>query len=179
MHQQLLASILGALFVGSAQCVNFPFESIQLQPRDIRNFSAVDFGNARRPRRASAECRAFPGSADWPSNRDWARLNDTIDGALLKPTPLGSVCYPGPNYDERRCKFLSGPTAGISRTFVDDPLNVLTQWPEGETCVATTKPQGNCTQGGFPVYVANVTTVKHVQAAVNFARNKNVRLVIK
>jgi hypothetical protein len=36
---------------------------------------------------------------------------------------------------------------------------------------------GKCTQGGWSVYVVNATTVK--QIAVNFARNKNLRLVIK
>ena len=40
-------------------------------------------------------------------------------------------------------------------------------------------PDGNCTLGGFPVYSVNVSTVAQVQLAVNFARNANVRLVIK
>ncbi len=34
-------------------------------------------------------------------------------------------------------------------------------------------------QGGYPVYVVNATTVAQVQAAVNFARNTGVRLVVK
>lgn len=38
---------------------------------------------------------------------------------------------------------------------------------------------GNCTHGGFPVYTVNVSDVKHIQLAVNFARNANLRLVIK
>lgn len=38
---------------------------------------------------------------------------------------------------------------------------------------------GNCTLGGYPSYVVNVSTVAHVQAAVNFARNNGIRLVIK
>ncbi|KAK3352463.1 hypothetical protein B0T25DRAFT_580383 [Lasiosphaeria hispida] len=63
--------------------------------------------------------------------------------------------------------------------YFDDPLTVITQWPQGNTCLAVQNATGNCTQGGFPVYVVNVTSVKHVQAAVNFARNNNVRVVIK
>lgn len=38
---------------------------------------------------------------------------------------------------------------------------------------------GNCTHGGFPVYAVNVSNVGQVQLAVNFARNANLRLVIK
>ncbi|KAL1836192.1 hypothetical protein VTJ49DRAFT_5459 [Mycothermus thermophilus] len=52
-------------------------------------------------------------------------------------------------------------------------------WPQGDTCPLTEDPVGICTRGGYPVYVVNATSVKHVQAAVNFARNRNIRLVIK
>ena len=38
---------------------------------------------------------------------------------------------------------------------------------------------GNCTHGGFPVYAVNVSGVSQIQLAINFARNNNLRLVIK
>lgn len=38
---------------------------------------------------------------------------------------------------------------------------------------------GNCTHGGFPPYAVNVGNVGQIQLAVNFARNANLRLVIK
>ncbi|CAK7223690.1 hypothetical protein SCUCBS95973_005265 [Sporothrix curviconia] len=125
-----------------------------------------------------------------------------MDGGLLHPAPLGAVCYPpagnstagnsttGPRpstsadstnlgaYNLTECLRLLFGSFG-SRVYIDDPLTVLTSWPQGETCDATLEPQGTCTRGGFPEYVVNVTTVKQVQAAVNFARNENVRLVIK
>ncbi|TVY80870.1 FAD-linked oxidoreductase ZEB1 [Lachnellula suecica] len=51
---------------------------------------------------------------------------------------------------------------------------------QGRTCVPTiTALNGTCTLGGFPSYVVNVTTVKQIQLAVNFARNTGLRLVIK
>lgn len=37
----------------------------------------------------------------------------------------------------------------------------------------------NCTHGGSPVYAVNVSNVGQIQLAVNFARNANLRLVIK
>ena len=36
-----------------------------------------------------------------------------------------------------------------------------------------------CTLGGYPVYVVNARSAWDVQAAVNFARNMNIRLVVK
>jgi FAD/FMN-containing dehydrogenase len=37
----------------------------------------------------------------------------------------------------------------------------------------------NCTLGGYPVYVVDARNARDIQAAVNFARNMNIRLVIK
>lgn len=36
-----------------------------------------------------------------------------------------------------------------------------------------------CTMGAYPTYVVNVSTVAQIQLAVNFARNANLRLVVK
>lgn len=50
---------------------------------------------------------------------------------------------------------------------------------EGRTCHPNNSPGGNCTVGGYPTYAVNVTNVAQIQLAVNFARNANLRLVIK
>jgi hypothetical protein len=55
----------------------------------------------------------------------------------------------------------------------------MSQWASGNSCTPTSQPNSTCTQGGWPVYVVNAGTVRHVQLAVNFARNNNIRLVIK
>ncbi|RYC61326.1 hypothetical protein CHU98_g4903 [Xylaria longipes] len=133
---------------------------------------------ARSSSRAAEECKTFPGDANWPSESEWARLNASIDGVLLNPKPAASPCYPGPDHDEDRCQFLVNG-ASSTRFWLDEPLTELTQWTQGSSCVATLAPVGNCTRGGFPEYVVNATTAKHVQFAVNFARDNNIRLVIK
>ncbi|KAH8880832.1 FAD-binding domain-containing protein [Thozetella sp. PMI_491] len=160
---------------------NFPYERVELTEADVGNFHDISFASistSAAPQDAISQCRAFPGTADWPTDGEWARLNSTLGGALLKPTPVASVCYPGPDFDQNACNFLLS-SARNTRFFSDDPLTVLVQWTEGNTCLVTANPQGNCTQGGFPVYVLNATSVKQIQTAVNFARNKNVRLIIK
>jgi len=64
---------------------------------------------------------------------------------------------------------------------VADPTS--NQWPlyEGLTCL----PPGlrseatTCTLGGYSSYSVNVSNVAQIQLALNFARNTNVRLVVK
>src|SRR5689334_10377383 len=60
-----------------------------------------------------------------------------------------------------------------------DPTSVM--WPifQGRTCQPTTDSNGTCTLGAFPSYSVNVSTTSQVQLTVNFARNANIRLVIK
>jgi FAD/FMN-containing dehydrogenase len=56
-------------------------------------------------------------------------------------------------------------------------------WPiyQGRTCFPRNDitPTDKCTLGGYPAYAVNVTNVAQVQLALNFARNTNIRLVIK
>ncbi|CAK7214738.1 hypothetical protein SCUCBS95973_002236 [Sporothrix curviconia] len=174
--------LLLSLSVQYAAAANFPWEAVQLTARDVADFPAVRFGNdylAGTSPLAYTECRAFPGTPAWPSAAEWTRLNFTLDGALLQPKPAGAVCYKGPDYNARTCQYVSR-IATFTHYWLDTPLDVLTQWPEGNTCLASARRVAdNCTQGGYPEYVVNATTVKHVQAAVNFARNKGLRLVIK
>ncbi|KAH7397515.1 hypothetical protein BKA64DRAFT_600285 [Cadophora sp. MPI-SDFR-AT-0126] len=175
---QLLPVTLASFLTRGVLAINFPYEAIQLTQDDINDFPVLSFAAANSEPSDDPKCKAFPGSLDWPTEEEWNKLNASLDGALLKPLPPASACYPGPSFDAAQCNFVITPP-GNTRFFLDAAATTLTQWPAGDTCVASRDPQGNCTQGGFPTYVVNVTTVKHVQAGVNFARNNNVRLIIK
>lgn len=157
-----------------------PFESVQLETVDIDNFSDLAFGRlpAKNFTEPASKCREFPGSANWPTAEEWVRFNNSLGGALIEALPAGAVCYDGPSYSEGKCQFLLG-NASQTRFYLDDPVSVLTIWPTGSTCPPALHPDGHCTLGGMPSYVVNATKVKHIQASVNFARNRNIRLVIK
>lgn len=172
---------VSAIFTCVVTANSFSEHDVELTEREGSSSRSVSFGDeathiqTRRPER----CKVFPGDATWPSQEEWNRLNTSLGGVLLNPLPPAAVCYrTSPVFDTAKCDFL---LANASRTtfYLDDPVTILTQWPQGNTCLASRNPTGNCTQGGFPVYVVNATSVKHVQAAVNFARNTNVRLIIK
>ncbi|KAH6619091.1 hypothetical protein B0J18DRAFT_370853 [Chaetomium sp. MPI-SDFR-AT-0129] len=177
MHYSKL--FMSAVFPGiQALAITPPATAQQLTAQDISTFPSLAFGNTHAPFTLPA-CKSFPGDPSWPTDTEWSRLNKTLQGALLQPLPPASVCYgSSPNFNADTCVFLRTQASQTS-FYLDDPLSILTQWPQGNTCLLSANPTGNCTQGGFPVYVVNATTVKHVQAAVNFARNRNIRLVIK
>ncbi|KAK1753223.1 putative fad binding domain-protein [Echria macrotheca] len=159
------------------------FESIQLATQDVDRFRSIAFADRQQPHQTpQAKCKAWPGTPDWPSASEWQMFNASLDGALLQPKlPATAACYPSswPEfYDAAKCSYLLTTAMG-NEFYTNDPLTVLTQWPQGATCLPAANATGNCTLGGYPVYVVNATTVKQVQATVNFARNKNIRLVIK
>lgn len=43
--------------------------------------------------RPPASCKCYPGDSCWPSGGDWAALNRTVGGRLVRAAPPGAVCY--------------------------------------------------------------------------------------
>ncbi|KAF2179737.1 FAD-binding domain-containing protein [Zopfia rhizophila CBS 207.26] len=129
--------------------------------------------------RRSGSCKSFPGDASWPKEMVWNIFDFLTGGALIPTIPIAAPCYKNwNNYDAGKC-------ASIISKFPDpyfheaDPTSIA--WPifQGKTCLPINSPNGTCTLGGYPAYAVNVTNVAQVQLAVNFARNLNIRLVIK
>ncbi|KAF5009331.1 hypothetical protein FDECE_4429 [Fusarium decemcellulare] len=125
----------------------------------------------------SKSCKAFPGAKGWPSKHEWAQLNKTIDGGLLVPELPGGVCHEGqPNYNADQCPKVQADW----RTFEfhdEDPVSVMWDLWANYTCLPF--EDFPCSGAGYPSYVADASSAKHVKAAVDFARKKNVRLVVK
>ncbi|KAK4675187.1 hypothetical protein QC764_500540 [Podospora pseudoanserina] len=183
MHAALLFSLLGLAAAGSPKPakqtkVLFPYEKTVLTPSSIRSFPSLSFGDVSKPVHSKPKCRTFPGTSDWPSVTEWSKFGNFLNGSLLRPEPAQAACYPGPLQNQTRCQWLV-TQAGQTHFWLDEPLTTLTEWPQGSTCVLSANATGECERGGWPEYVVNVTSVRDVQAAVNFARNKNLRVVIK
>ncbi|KAH7072254.1 FAD/FMN-containing isoamyl alcohol oxidase-like protein MreA [Paraphoma chrysanthemicola] len=157
--------------------LNFAWERDQLSDTDAQAHPALRFAAASNAT-AKKQCKTVPGDADWPSEQDWNAFNETLGGVLLKPRPLASVCYEGDGYDARKCESLKANWAGMN-LHSDDPTSIMSQWASGSTCPPTSFPNSTCTQGGYPAYVVRALTIRHIQLAINFARNNNIRLVIK
>jgi FAD/FMN-containing dehydrogenase len=114
--------------------------------------------------RAGPVSRVRPGEPGWPSAPEWEGLRARVDGNLLALRSPLDVCRAAP--DGEACgnlfKELKNPY------FIGDSP-VLTQtcgWVDAWTAQAS-------------VYAVAARNTAHVAAAVNFAREKNVRLVVR
>ncbi|KAL4746443.1 hypothetical protein BDW72DRAFT_210436 [Aspergillus terricola var. indicus] len=187
-------AILAMSAAANASCSTlFPSETVQLTDavldKVVSTYNA-SISDLFRSRNASASsslarqsrhsCKLMPGDEEWPSALTWEIFDLLLGGSLIKATPLAAYCYPDwPEYDADKCSEIT--TNWIeSDIHMDDPTSIMLPLYEGRTCM----PPGynytdTCTQGGYPTYVVNATTVAQIQMAVNFARNLNLRLVVK
>lgn len=124
-----------------------------------------------------ARCKAAPGTSSWPLDHEWARLNTTLSGQLLKPSPPGAVCHPTQStFDPLACPAV---LAGWQTTgwHSDDPVSVSENNWNNDTCLPV--PTYPCSGQGYPIYVVNATCATDVKKGVDFAREKNIRLIVK
>lgn len=119
-------------------------------------------------------CKSIPTSPDWPDAAAWQALNRLISGRLIAPTPPAAVCHtPWPQYNKSDC--LAIATQWTNSSF--HALNPVSSDYNDETCLPD--PNSLCSAAGYPVYVVVAINAQDVQAAVKFARDKGVRLVVK
>ncbi|KAF2019530.1 FAD-binding domain-containing protein [Aaosphaeria arxii CBS 175.79] len=139
--------------------------------------------NTRSARNAkNSSCKTFPGDDNWPTIGEWDTLNDLLGGALISSAPVAAPCYNsawGPK-DLSKCNEVIR-RFGTPSLHEDDPTSIM--WPiyQGRTCFPRndTTTEDTCTLGGYPTYAVNVTSVAQIQLALNFARNANIRVVVK
>jgi FAD/FMN-containing dehydrogenase len=112
---------------------------------------------------SSASC-VRPGDPEWPSEASWNRLNQEVGGQLIKVQSPLTACLEGlpePNCADlfKRLKnpYYLGDEVGLTQT-----LGWVGAW--------TSRPS---------VFAVAVRTTQDVAAAVNFARDNNLRVVIK
>jgi FAD binding domain len=129
---------------------------------------------------AGAICKAVPGSSNWPSATDWSSLNSTLNGALMQTTTAtlpGAPCHPSePTYNNDTCSAIQKEWFTWDFHEASPVSTAFNNW-NNDTCLPYYLFP--CSTGGYPTYVVNATSPGHVQAAVNFAREKNIRLNVK
>ncbi|KAH6629723.1 FAD binding domain-containing protein, partial [Boeremia exigua] len=131
-----------------------------------------------------------PGDTCWPSDADFAALNATISGHLLRGVPPASVCYADqPNYDQSACEqvrmnwfnadFHAEYSVSISFPYwADNPCPPI--FPNGTSVTGDVDAgRKGCSIGKYPAYVVNATGYREVQAAFKFAARKGIRVNVK
>ncbi|KAK8072113.1 FAD binding domain-containingprotein [Apiospora saccharicola] len=124
-----------------------------------------------------ASCKCFPGDTCWPSEASWAALNDTVGGRLVATVPWGSPCH-DPTYDEQACASLRNQWLD-SGIHMQSSSSVMAPFFANQSCDPFQSRDVPCTLGNYVILTVNATGPKDIQAAVKFARDHEVRLVIR
>lgn len=162
----------------------FDYERHQLSVVELQNLTTTAsdlFTAGPHSAHQTGPCVLFPGDSDWPSPEKWSLLSELTDRALLRPLPASNVCYNNTgHYDAAACNDLTANWSNLL-WHTHDPLEMLSPFYQCNTCIPASlfSRNGTCTQGGYPMYVVNASSVRDIQLAVNFARNTGVRLVVK
>ncbi|WQF79852.1 Putative berberine/berberine, FAD-binding domain, PCMH-type, FAD-binding, type PCMH, subdomain 2 [Colletotrichum destructivum] len=186
------AAEIADVSVASTSAGLFDQERVQLTDAVLANLTALQLSNISlfgfedassvEKRSLFGRCKTYPGDFLYPIGLVWNIFDLLLGGALTKTIPEASVCYDDfGNYDQAKCDFLTANWVNGSHIHTEDPTAINAVLFEGLNCMPPTINVGetNCKVGGLPSYVVEATTVAHVQLAVNFARNLNLRLVVK
>jgi FAD/FMN-containing dehydrogenase len=99
---------------------------------------------------------------------------------LIEDAPPAVACYPGPQQNLAVCADLVVELT--NSTFIADDPNAL-GYPILDACpvvdFAVGQTAGSCSIGDTPRFTVDATTPAQVAAAVSFARENNIRLVVR
>ncbi|KAI1747183.1 hypothetical protein F4782DRAFT_535708 [Xylaria castorea] len=125
----------------------------------------------------NTNCKSIPGDPGWPSSEDWESLNRTVDGRLISTVPIATICH-GSDYHQGQCQELqqAWPFANVH---AQAPGEFLAPYFQNQSCEPFTSQGKPCELGNYARYSINVSTVSHVQAGIQFARENKIRLTIK
>ncbi|KAH7096013.1 hypothetical protein FB567DRAFT_432188 [Paraphoma chrysanthemicola] len=129
------------------------------------------------------QCKCYSDNSCWPTNKDWENLNKTVGGTLQVAVPPGAVCHKefgnsSSVYDAAKCADTQANWLN-EQWLTDHPIANL--WPiyTNNTCLPTSDPSEPCTRGFYGNYVIVAKTKEQIKAGVDFARQRNLRLIIR
>lgn len=126
---------------------------------------------------STPECRYLPGDPEYPSLDKWAELNCTVGGRLIATVPIGTPCH-DPNYDEAACQAVRDGWTWPSLHDKSSSSVMMAFWAN-ESCDPFTPREMPCELGNYVSYSINVSSATDVAAGIGFARERNVRLVVR
>ncbi|KAI0535178.1 FAD-binding domain-containing protein [Xylaria digitata] len=128
-------------------------------------------------------CKIAPTDGLWPTQQDWSKLNASIDNVLISTRPAASSCYLGNPFGSTELCDEVMENWGFSTFHASLPESVNYPIWANNSCLppnATGYDESTgCNIGGYPQYVANVTTAEQVAVALHWASERNVRVVVK
>jgi hypothetical protein len=129
-------------------------------------------------------CRCTSDQDCWPTQSDFQTLASQVSQPLVYPVPPASACYP--SSASGNCTDVlqewGNPLWRANQTDAMENFNWETfTFPNGtiEACYLNVTLGIPCMQGSVPSIGVDARTPGDIQAAVKFASNHNLRLVIK
>lgn len=129
-------------------------------------------------------CKCYPGDQCYPDSATWSRFNESVGGNLQLAIPPGAPCFNTlggtiPTFDVARCADAQSNWFD-EQWHTDHPISNLVTFWTNDTCLPLgASPSDSCTRGYYGDYVVLAKTREHVKATIDFARKRNLRLVIR
>ncbi|KAI9168085.1 FAD-linked oxidoreductase ZEB1 [Paramyrothecium foliicola] len=131
-------------------------------------------------------CKCYYDDACWPKKPQWDRLNATVGGNLKLHIPPEAVChnnFTGPlgtlsTFDEAAYNDVKTMYADQEWSVRQDGL-LMWKWFTNNTCQPTDDETSPCTLGYYGVYVLDADNKYQIKAGLDFARDYNIRLVVR
>ncbi|GAP85609.1 putative FAD FMN-containing isoamyl alcohol oxidase [Rosellinia necatrix] len=131
---------------------------------------------------SSNRCRSIPSDENWPSTSQWHALNNTVGGRLIATVPIAAPCHNffrgAPTYNKERCATLRN-TWFLPETHLLSSSSPMAYSSSNDTCNPWLAPNTSCSIGYHVAYAINVNNVSDIQAGLRFAKQHNIRLVIR
>ncbi|KAF2624825.1 FAD-binding domain-containing protein [Macroventuria anomochaeta] len=132
---------------------------------------------------STPSCKSTPLDSLWPSEDDWASLNTTIKGSLLRTIPAASACWHGNPFgstiscETATDKWFNGTWHS------QQPESIDYQIYANNTCLpkdtAGYSAERGCSIRAFPQFIVNATEEAHVAYAMKWASDRDIRVVVK
>ncbi|KAI5920289.1 FAD-binding domain-containing protein [Camillea tinctor] len=122
-------------------------------------------------------CKNIPGDLLWPSDYEWAQLNNSVNGRLIAATPIATVCH-GLAYNADACTELQS-TWSFDDPHLQSPVDILAPYFQNQSCDPFTPQETPCRLGNYASYSINVSNADDIQAGLQFVRDNNIRLTVK
>ncbi|KAB5515482.1 hypothetical protein GE09DRAFT_1159764 [Coniochaeta sp. 2T2.1] len=128
-------------------------------------------------KKSSCNCKCFPGDDCWPTTQQWESLNQTVNGRLIATVPLAQHCHE-PNFNDAACQRLRSSWQ-IADIHQDDSASVMAPFFANQSCDPFTPASQPCELGNYVRYAVDVRSTEDVATTVKFARQHNIRFVIR
>ncbi|KAL0572750.1 hypothetical protein V5O48_009214 [Marasmius crinis-equi] len=122
-------------------------------------------------------CRIVPTDEAWPEQHVWDAFNDSVDSRLIKVVPDDSPCH-DPNYDKEQCNVVQKSWLQ-SEFHLERPGSIMNPVFYNLSCDPFTPRETPCRMRNLVEYSVNISRPEHVVKAVQFAKEHNIRFVIK